>query len=66
MTETAYEQLMMHLEYDHAQVRLAALQLIEILFARSAIFRGLLAPNLRILTSLTVGLDDTELLPEPL
>lgn len=56
---------MMHLEYDHAQVRLAALELVEVLFARSASFRALLAPNLRDFMALTIGIDDTLLLPPP-
>jgi hypothetical protein len=62
-----FEQAMDALAYEHAQVRLSAVQLIDELFGRSHLFRTLLVTHLRRFVSLAIGLDDVEdPLPPPI
>ncbi len=55
-----FEQLSTALAEKHAQVRLAAAQLIHELFGRSHLFRTLLVQDLRRYIELAVGVDEIE------
>lgn len=65
LVQCCFDQLLQYLDYDHAQVRLAAVEIIEMLFARSALYRALLVQDFQTFLRLTVDLDSESLVPPP-
>ncbi|XP_045145449.1 UV-stimulated scaffold protein A isoform X2 [Echinops telfairi] len=60
-----YHLLMTQLSQEHAEVRLSAFQVLEVLFTRSHQFRVLVVSNLQELLELTLGTDPEQPLPPP-
>lgn len=61
---TVFRQLALHLEKEHAQIRLAVLQLLDVLFMRSHVFRTLVAEKFQFILNLCLGSPDKPL-PRP-
>eukprot|EP00736_Rhodelphis_marinus_P012867 Rmarinus@m.3515 len=61
----AYELLWTHLQKPHAQIRYLAVLLVKEIFARSAVFRTLLASDFQQFIASTVELDLLQPLPPP-
>eukprot|EP00730_Choanoeca_flexa_P004666 TRINITY_DN11766_c0_g1_i1.p1 TRINITY_DN11766_c0_g1~~TRINITY_DN11766_c0_g1_i1.p1 ORF type:complete len:697 (+),score=189.39 TRINITY_DN11766_c0_g1_i1:352-2442(+) len=63
--KSAFEQLQLQLAEDHAQIRLAATQLIIVLMDRSALFRQLQSKAFQQFIALSVGHANADPLPKP-
>eukprot|EP01134_Creolimax_fragrantissima_P001002 CFRG1002T1 len=61
----AYECIWRQLCKDHAQIRYSSVQVIDVLFTRSHLFRQLLLEDVHEFFSLTLGLDPNTPLPKP-
>ncbi|KAM9237673.1 UV-stimulated scaffold protein A [Dugong dugon] len=61
----AYHLLMTQLNKEHAEVRLSAFQVVDVLFARSHQFRVLVVSNFQEFLELTLGTDHEQPLPPP-
>ncbi|XP_010639985.1 UV-stimulated scaffold protein A isoform X3 [Fukomys damarensis] len=61
----AYRLLMTQLSQDHAEIRLSAFRIVDVLFARSHQFRLLLISDFQEFLELTLGTDHEQPLPPP-